>query len=121
MCMLSRFSHVQLFVTLWTTARQAPPAKKFSRQEWEWVAMPSSRGSSQPSFTCQCKFFTTSTTWETPVQIINSNYLVLAVQDAVLLSMSYLIYSLHSSIKKTLLLFISIIIIQVRNIGSKGR
>ena len=36
--------------TLWTVACQAPLSMGFSRQEWilEWVAMPSSRGSSQP-------------------------------------------------------------------------
>ena len=46
-CVLSRFSHVQLFATLWTVACQAPCPMGFSRQEkLEWVAMPSSRGSS---------------------------------------------------------------------------
>ena len=34
MCMLSCFSHVQLFVTLWTVACQAPLPKEFSRQEY---------------------------------------------------------------------------------------
>ena len=33
-CMLSRFSHVQLFATLWTIARQAPLSMEFSRQEY---------------------------------------------------------------------------------------
>ena len=44
-CMLSHFSNVQLFVTLWTIACQVllSMARKL-----EWVAMPSSRGSSQP-------------------------------------------------------------------------
>ena len=32
--MLSHFSHVQLFVTLWTIARQAPLSVGFSRQEY---------------------------------------------------------------------------------------
>ena len=32
-CMLSCFSHVQLFATLWTTAQQASLSMKFSRQE----------------------------------------------------------------------------------------
>ena len=45
------FSCVQLFVTPWTIARQAPLSMGFSRQEY-WsivsIAMPSSRGSSQP-------------------------------------------------------------------------
>ena len=46
-CVLSHFSHVRLFVTLLTTACQAPLSIGFSRQEY-WVAMPSSRGSSRP-------------------------------------------------------------------------
>ena len=33
-CMLSRFSPVQLFATLWTVAHQAPLSKGFSRQEY---------------------------------------------------------------------------------------
>ena len=38
-CMLSRFNRVQLFVTLWTVARQAPPSMGFSRQEY-WSGLP---------------------------------------------------------------------------------
>ena len=34
MCMLSHFSHVQLFVALWTIAHQAPLSKGFSSQEY---------------------------------------------------------------------------------------
>ena len=46
---LSHFSHVQLFVTLWTAARQAPLSTGLLQVRiLEWVAMPSSRGSSQP-------------------------------------------------------------------------
>ena len=46
---LSRFSRVQLFATPWTVAHQAPLPMGFSRPEyWSGVAMPSSRGSSQP-------------------------------------------------------------------------
>ena len=41
---LSHFSHVQLFVTLWIVACQAP----LSMRSLEWVAMPFSRGSSWP-------------------------------------------------------------------------
>ena len=33
-CLLSHFSHVQLFVTLWTVACQAPLSMGFSRQEY---------------------------------------------------------------------------------------
>ena len=39
MCVLSRFSHVQLFATLWTVARQAPLSMGFSRQEY-WSGLP---------------------------------------------------------------------------------
>ena len=38
-CMLSLFSHVQLCVTLWKAAQQAPLSTGFSRQEYEWVAV----------------------------------------------------------------------------------
>ena len=40
------FSRVRLFVTPWIVACQAPLSMEFSRQEW--VAVPFSRGSSQP-------------------------------------------------------------------------
>ena len=38
-CMLSHFSHILLFVTLWTVARQAPLSIGFSRQEY-WSGLP---------------------------------------------------------------------------------
>ena len=38
--MLSHFGHVQLFVTLWTIAHQAPLSMGFSRQEY-WSELPS--------------------------------------------------------------------------------
>ena len=48
-CMLSDFSHTQLFATLWTVVRQAPLSMGILQARiLEWVAMPSSRGSSQP-------------------------------------------------------------------------
>jgi len=37
--MLSHFSHVQLFVTLWTVDCQAPLSMGFSRQEY-WSGLP---------------------------------------------------------------------------------
>ena len=40
-CVLSSFSHVQLFVTLWIIACQAPLSKGFSRQEyWSGLLCP---------------------------------------------------------------------------------
>ena len=38
-CVLSRFSHIQLFATLWTVAHQAPLSMGFSRQEY-WSGLP---------------------------------------------------------------------------------
>ena len=38
-CMLSCFSHVHLFATLWTVACQAPLSMGFSRQEY-WSGLP---------------------------------------------------------------------------------
>ena len=38
-CMLSHFSHVQLFLTLWTVAHQAPLSTEFSKQEY-WSGLP---------------------------------------------------------------------------------
>ena len=38
-CVLSRFSHVLLFATLWTIARWAPLSMGFSRQE-HWSELP---------------------------------------------------------------------------------
>ena len=41
-CMPSRFSRVQLFVTLWTVAGQVPLSMGFSRQEfWSGLPLPS--------------------------------------------------------------------------------
>ena len=39
LCMLSHFSHVQLFVILWTIVHQAPLSMGFSRQEY-WSGLP---------------------------------------------------------------------------------
>ena len=41
-CMLSHFSYVRLFVTLWTVPHQAPLPMEFSRQEyWSGLPLPS--------------------------------------------------------------------------------
>ena len=45
--MLSHFSHVQLFATLWTLAHQVPLSMgTLQARMLEWVVMPFSRGSS---------------------------------------------------------------------------
>ena len=47
-CMISLFSCVQLFATLWTAVHQAPLSTGILQVILEWVAMPSSRASSRP-------------------------------------------------------------------------
>ena len=39
MCVCAVLSHVQLFATLWTVARQAPLSMEFSRQKY-WRGLP---------------------------------------------------------------------------------
>ena len=49
LCVLSRFSHVQLSAAPWTVACQSPLSMGFFRQvHWSGVAISSSRGSSRP-------------------------------------------------------------------------
>ena len=78
-CMLSHFSSVQLCVTIWTVACQAPLAgwEEFSREEyWSGLPCPPPGESSQPRYwilsfqspALTGRFFTTSATWETSVQ-----------------------------------------------------
>ena len=71
--MLSFFSHVQLFVTLWNVAQQVPLSMKFSGQEnWSGLPCPPPGDLPDPGIKPQSlmspalagRFFTTSTTWE---------------------------------------------------------
>ena len=45
---LFSFGYAQLFVIPWTIAHQAPLSMEFQARILEWVAIPFSRGSSQP-------------------------------------------------------------------------
>ena len=72
-CVLSLFSHVQLFVTPWIVARQAPLSMGFSRhQYWNGVPFPSLgylpdpriKPASLMSLVLAGGFFTTSASWE---------------------------------------------------------
>ena len=72
-CVLSCVSCVRLFVTLWTTARQAPLSVGFYRKEY-WSGLPCPPPGVLPdsgidpespsSLALAGGFFTTSTTWE---------------------------------------------------------
>ena len=46
--MLSHFSHVRFFATLWTVACQSPLSMGFSRLKYAWVFVPSSNDLSHP-------------------------------------------------------------------------
>ena len=71
--MLSHFSHVHLFATPWTVARQAPLSVGFSRQEY-WSGLPCPLPGDPPdpgikpeslkSPASAGRFFTTMATWE---------------------------------------------------------
>ena len=81
-CMLSHFSCVWLFTTLWTVARQAPLSMGFSRQEyWSGLPCPFSENLPNPgiepaSFMSPAltgRFFNTTATWGahwTPLYLI---------------------------------------------------
>ena len=71
--MLSHFSRVQLFETLWTVAQQTPLSMRFSRQEY-WSGLPCSPLGALPdpgtepvslmSLALADRFFTARATWE---------------------------------------------------------
>ena len=73
LCVLSRFSRVQLFATPWTVACQAPLSMRFPRQEY-WSRLPFLSPGNLPnpgvepvslmSPALAGGFFTTSATWE---------------------------------------------------------
>ena len=72
-CMLSHFSCVWLFTTLWTLARQAPLSMGFSRQGyWRGLPLPTPGDLPNPGIkpvslmspALTGSFFTTSTIWE---------------------------------------------------------
>ena len=75
-CILSHFSCVQLCVTLWTVALQAPLSMEFFRQEY-WSGLPCPPPGDFPdpqiepaslkSPAMAGGFFTTSATWEVEV------------------------------------------------------
>ena len=71
--MLSGFSHVQLFATLWTGALQAPLSMGFSRQKnWNGLPFPPPGDLPDPgiepasltSLALASRFFTTGAIWE---------------------------------------------------------
>ena len=78
-CMLSCFSRVWLFATLWSVARKTPLSMEFSRQEY-WSGLPCAPPEDLPDPGIKPEsprspelgggFFTTSATWETHLGFI---------------------------------------------------
>ena len=81
-CVLSRFSHVQLFVTLWTITHHAPLSTEFSREEY-WSGLPCLSPMDLPNPGIQSaslmspalagRFFTTNATWEAKIILFSVN------------------------------------------------
>ena len=73
---LSHFSHVRLFATLWTISHQPPLSMRFSRQGY-WSGLPCPPPGDPPNpgiepeslclLNWQVGSFTTSATWEAPI------------------------------------------------------
>ena len=81
-CVLSRFSHIRLFVALWTVAHQAPLFMGFLRQEY-WSGSPCPPPGDLPdpgstlALNVSCidrQIFHTSTTWETQLIMRSSHF-----------------------------------------------
>ena len=77
-CVLSCFSHVYLFVTLWTLAYQTPLSMGFSRQQyWSGLPFPSLEDLSDPGIKLESPALasgwlvasTPSATWKAPVNM----------------------------------------------------
>ena len=85
MCVLSRFSRVQLSATIWTVAHQAPLSMEFSRQEY-WGGLPCPPPGDLPNPGIEPRslmspalaggFFTTSTTCQATYHVLNAMQLL---------------------------------------------
>ena len=83
--MLSHFSRAQLIVTLWSAACQAPLSMRFSRQEY-WSGLPCCPTGHLPgpriepmflvSPALTGRFVSTSTIWESPLDILSLKFSV---------------------------------------------
>ena len=85
MCMLSCFSCIQLFATLWTLAGKAPLSMGFSRQEC-WIGLSCLLPGELPYSGIEPMlltspglaggFFTTSATWEAQIRLKENQFLL---------------------------------------------
>ena len=102
---LSCFSHVRLFATLWTAACQAPLSMGFSRQEY-WRGLPFSTPGDLPNLEVEpaChmspalagRFFTPSATWEAPlkeVEVYQTSFRIVPVSLSQIISFIQISYA----------------------------
>ena len=85
---LSYFSHIRLYATLWTIVCQAPQSMEFSRLEyWSGLPFPSPGNLPDPGIepasltspALASRFFVTGATWEVPQHLLASpNYVICA-------------------------------------------
>ena len=111
-CMLTCFSHVQLFVTLWTVVRQVTLSMAFSRQKY-WNGLPctppgdllypATEPASLTSPTLAIGIFTTNDTWEAPTKSI-ARLIFLSKNLKAIIDVSFMVYLLpKKQIKVTIL------------------
>ena len=107
--MLSRFSHVRHFATLWTVACQAPLSMGFSMQEY-WSGLPCSPPRDLPNLRIKPeslmspaltgRFFTTSATWDAQtiqkIIVKRKKYIYIYTHFPFTLSAFYFIPNFHA-------------------------
>ena len=99
MCVLSRFSHVRLFATLWTIAHEAVLSMGFFKQEyWSGVPFPPPGDLPNPGIepvfmspTLAGGFFTTSASWEAHKFCAVPIYIYMCVCVCVCVCVNYII------------------------------
>ena len=102
--MLSHFSRVWLFVTLWTVAHQAPLSVGFPRQEY-WSGLPCPPPGDLPDQAIEPaslmspalagRFFTTSTIWHHTYMIIYPHQMMAMLGIAVCITMQKIVTEIH--------------------------
>jgi len=121
-CVLSHFSHVQLFATLWTVAHQAPLSMGILQaRKLEWVAISSSRGSSwllclQHWQACSLPLVSPGTLpdyYNPPIKCLSTNLIILNnISTGLVFWNENLIMTVHLTFGTLILLYIFLLFSQ---------
>ena len=103
-CMLSRFSHISFFATLWTVARLAPVSMGFSRQEYwsEFHFLLQGIFPNKRSNVCLLSlmhaggFFTHWVTWEAPWNIYSNLHITYIKLIDIYIRLMYMCVYIHT-------------------------